>query len=469
MRRPSLLTRTAGSVLAVLVASLLFVAVATTAGAAPAPAPQLPKPKAQILVDAATGRILYGDNIHEAMHPASTAKILTALVAVERLAPDASVTVDGPAAGVETDKVGLAAGTVWPLDQMLAALMIISANDAAYAIAHTVGGDLAGFSTILNSTAKRLGLKDSTLNDPAGLDTARSLGGGPMMSAYDLAITARDALAVPAIAKWAALPTYDFTDAQGVHHHFVNHNKMLAGFGYAYPGATGFKTGFTNRGQHSLVATATRNGRTLIAVVLGAVTPGYAEAQALLNLGFASTPPSAGESLPDNTVSLYGTRAADGLAFSALGNKPDAPAGSSPATAPTATVVPQQIPALAQAPRAAPKTQTVVHHSSGGGMFSLRNVVIVLFLVGVAVFVLRRRSVRRRRAARLARKRQRAAAMRSGGLPVVDGKYRSGLRLGPPVESHVRVRNMNDKLDELELGTLDPYGDDWDELDAADA
>ena len=103
-------------------------------------------------------------------------------------------------------------------------------------------------------------------------------------------------------------------------------------------------------------------------------------------------------------------------------------------------------------------------------MFSLRNFVIVLFLIGVVVFVLRRRSVRRQRAARLARKRQRAAAMRSGGLPVVDGKYRSGLRLGPPVESHVRVRNINDKLDEIEFGAYtSSYDDDWDELDAADA
>src|SRR5262249_61834530 len=103
-----------------------------------------------------------------------------------------------------------------------------------------------GFAPILNSTAKRLGLKDSTLNDPAGLDTAPSYQGGPMMSAYDLAIAARDALSVPAIAKWAATPTYEFTDPQGVHHNFKNHNGILPGFGYAYPGATRLQTGFTN-------------------------------------------------------------------------------------------------------------------------------------------------------------------------------------------------------------------------------
>ena len=99
-------------------------------------------------------------------------------------------------------------------------------------------------------------------------------------------------------------------------------------------------------------------------------------------------------------------------------------------------------------------------------MFSLRNFVIVLFLIGVVLFVMRRRSVRRQRAMRLARRRQRAAAMRSGGLPVVDGKYRAGKRVGPPVESHVRVRTMDERLDDLE--NLDEW-DDFDELDAADA
>src|SRR5262252_7564394 len=107
MRRPSLLTRAAGAVLAVAIAFALLAGAATSAGAAPEPS-GLPKPKAQIVVDAATGRIIYGDNIHEAMHPASTSKIMTALVAVERLKANAPITVDGPAAGVETDKVGLA-------------------------------------------------------------------------------------------------------------------------------------------------------------------------------------------------------------------------------------------------------------------------------------------------------------------------------------------------------------------------
>ena len=84
---------------------------------------------------------------------------------------------------------------------------------------------------------------------------------------------------------------------------------------------------------------------------------------------------------------------------------------------------------------------------------SSRTVVVVVILVAAVAFFLRRRAVKRRRALRLAQKRQRAAAMRSGGLPVVDGRYRSGLRLGPPVESHVRIRPAHGGGDEMRRGT----------------
>ena len=78
------------------------------------------------------------------------------------------------------------------------------------------------------------------------------------MSAYDLAIATRNALAVPEIASWASTRTHDFVDPQGVQHHLVNHNKMLPGGGADYLGAIGFKTGYTLRSQHTLVAVATR-------------------------------------------------------------------------------------------------------------------------------------------------------------------------------------------------------------------
>jgi D-alanyl-D-alanine carboxypeptidase (penicillin-binding protein 5/6) len=429
---------------------------APSAGAAP----ELPKPAADLVVDAGTGRIIVCDSCHTSLHPASTAKLVTALAAVERLAPNATVTADAAAAAVETNKIGFPAGTKWTLDQMLAALLMVSANDAAYSIAHTVSGDLAKFAPVLNATAKQLGMKESNLNDPAGLDTANSFQGGPTMSAYDLAIAARNVLAVPELAKYTGMAVYDFTDLQGVPHNLKNHNKMvLPGSGYTYAGATGMKTGFTNKANHTLVASATRNGRTMIAVILGAVDSGYLEAASLMDAGFATPPDTkgTGETLPPTKVSLYADRAADRDDFASLAAAP----GSGATAAAASSGVPASIPSLEQAP-AHPKVATTVASASSkkhsaGGFLQLRYFLLVVILAAVVVFLLRRRAVKRQRAARLARRRQRNAAMRSGGLPVVDGRYRPGMRLGPPVESHVRVRDINDpstatdaELDSLE-------------------
>ncbi len=444
--------------LAALVMSQLA-AVAGPAGADPATA-AIPKPKADIVVDAGSGRPLVCDNIHEAVPPASTAKIMTALVAVERLPPTAPVTVDATAAAVEANKLNFPAGATVPLDQALASLMMVSANDAAYAIAHTAGGSLDKFAAIENDTARRLGLKNSVLNDSAGLDDTTSLKGGPLMSAYDLAVATRNALAVPAIAKWSATRLYDFS-AAGAHYYLKNHNRMLPGGGYDYAGITGFKTGYTERAQHSLVATATRNGRTMIAVVLGAITPGYVEAAALLDAGFAAasgaapaTPACGTEVLPPTRVSLYASRAADQNAFKHLGGTASGATSASArpgpgGAAPTAnTVVPAVIGSLTQAPRAATPKTTVIAKKHSDGLLTQRNGIVVLIVVLFGALALRRRAVKRRRARRAARARQRAAAMRSGGLPVVDGRYRPGMRLGPPVESHVRVRRVEKRTPE---------------------
>jgi D-alanyl-D-alanine carboxypeptidase (penicillin-binding protein 5/6) len=410
------------------------------AAGAPAGAQELPTPKADIVVDAANGCVLMGANTHTALHPASTAKIMTALVGVERLAPNANVVTDARAAAVEANKIGLKANTSWPLDQTLAALMMVSANDAAYSIANTVGhGSLDAFAADLNSTAKRLGMRDSTFGDPAGLDDGTSYKGGPFTSAYDLAIAARNALTVPAIAKWAALHEYQFVDNGGTHHDLTNHNRMLPGALYAYPGAIGFKTGYTNQAQHSLVAAATRNGRTLIAVILGGPDAGYTTAAGLLDAGFAQPNCAKGAAkLPPVAVSLYGRRAEDRASFAALGN---APAATNASVGAATITVPASIPVGAIAPRAAaPIVATTAEGHHGSGLFSMRNFVIVLLLLGAVAFVLRRRAVKRQRARRIAQRRLRAAKMRSGGLTVVDGRYRAGARVGPPVESDMSIR-----------------------------
>jgi serine-type D-Ala-D-Ala carboxypeptidase (penicillin-binding protein 5/6) len=365
---------------------------------------------------------------------------MTALTGVEHLCPGASVTANARDASVEAMRIGLPVAKPWPADHIMAALMMVSANDAAYAMAETVSGSLDGFATDLAKTAHQLGLRDSTLGDPAGLDDETSYKGGPFMSAYDLAIATRNALTVPEIAKWAALHEYSFVDPSGVQHHLINHNKMLPGGGYDYPGAIGFKTGFTNRSQHSLIAAATRNGRTLIVVILGAPDAGYQEAASLLDAGFATAPdaPGTGETLPAVAVSRCAARAADQSAFAKLGT-------SNSSATPTAVTVPDVIPVLDSPPIAPTATKQVrtaptssPHRSAG--ILRTRNIAVVLILLLAVVIRFRRRAVKRQRMLRLARRRQRISAMRSGSLPVVDGRYRTGTRIGPPVESHVRVR-----------------------------
>jgi D-alanyl-D-alanine carboxypeptidase (penicillin-binding protein 5/6) len=447
MRRPTWFIAVAA--VCVAPATALLGAIPAALDAAPAAAAvALAQPKADILVDADTGCVLTGDSIHTPLHPASTAKIMTALTAVERLPLDATVTADARAAAVETNKIGFAAGTQWPLSQMLIALMMVSANDAAYSIANTLGhGSFDTFDADVTATAHQLGLRDSSFNDPAGLDDAPSYKGGPTMSAYDLAVAARNALTVPAIAQWADTHLYEFTDPQGVHHRLINHNKMLAGGGFDYPGATGFKTGFTDRADHTLVATASRNGRNLIVVILGVPDSGYAEAASLLDAGFAmpANAPCKGEKLPAVAVSLYASRATDQAAFATLGNASKdhggtggTGGGGGGATAPASGSVPVFNSPPHGAAVAATTTSTASHRHKSG-LLSLRNVIIAAVLAFAVVFFLRRRAVKRQRALRIARQRQRQAAMRSGGLTVVDGRYRTGTRIGPPVESHVHV------------------------------
>ncbi|MDQ1386007.1 MAG: hypothetical protein QOG65_3386 [Actinomycetota bacterium] len=431
------------------VAATVSVAAVTPLTGAEGTAAALSSPKADIVVDAGTGKVLIGDGVHTAVHPASTAKIMTALTAVERLCPGANVTANAQDASVETMRIGLQVGKPWPVEQMMASMMMVSANDAAYAIATTVGGNLDGFATDLATTAKQLGLRDSRLGDPAGLDDETSYKGGPYMSAFDLAIAARNALTVPEIAKWAAMHEHLFVDPTGVSHHLVNHNKMLPGGGVDYAGAVGFKTGFTSRSQHTLVAAATRNGRTLIAVVLGVPTSGYEEAASLLDAGFAM-PTGArgtGEKLPAVAVSPCSNRAVDQAAFAKLGAAAGTP-GTAGTPGSTAITVPGVIPSLNASPISAPKRAQTQSASTAAaaptkhspGLLRPRNLIVVLLLIGAVLFAVRRRAVKRQRALRLARRRQRISAMRSGGLPVVDGRYRAGTRIGPPVESHVRVR-----------------------------
>jgi D-alanyl-D-alanine carboxypeptidase (penicillin-binding protein 5/6) len=250
------------------------------------------------VVDADTGNVVNAADDHTPMRPASISKVLTAIIAARHLPPNALVPVSPVAAGTESVNLGMKVGQVWTFTDTLHAMLMLSANDAATALAERVSGSREAFAVEMDRTAAALHLVDHpVMRDPAGLDDQFSVGGGNLGSAYDLAIIARTALAIPAISQIVDLPEYRFTAPDGVVHVIRNVDQGLA----RYPGAIGIKTGYTKAAGNTFMAAATRNGRTMVAVVLQSPDI-YRSASALLDQGFAT--PVARESKVDHLPAL---------------------------------------------------------------------------------------------------------------------------------------------------------------------
>lgn len=244
-----------------------------------------------MLVDNDTGRILDQSNDAMPVTPASLSKMFTALVAAAYLPPSSMVTSSADAASLEPDKIGMMPGQVWTYPEVVQALLLISANDAAYNLAEKIAGTAAAFGPIVERAAIQMGITDHPVfNDPAGLDdTPGSIGGGNLINARDLAIAARDLLADPRLAPIVALPTLRYTGPQGTVYGLANVNGP---FLRSYPGAIGVKTGYTIRAGPCIAAAATRGGRTMLAVVLHGANTNQT-ASMLLDRGFAT--PAAAE------------------------------------------------------------------------------------------------------------------------------------------------------------------------------
>ncbi|MBV9285616.1 MAG: D-alanyl-D-alanine carboxypeptidase [Acidimicrobiia bacterium] len=252
------------------------------------PPPPMPMPKAWILVDADTGAILDQGNAHQPLPPASVTKVLTALIAVENIQPGADIPISAQAQGMPARNKNMKAGQVFKFEDILHALLMVSANDAAVALAEKVSGSRQEFAGVMANAAQRLGMDDSpVLQDPAGLDDEFSNDGGNKLSAHDLAIAARNALANDQIRQIASTQIYKYHGGDNIDHRLLNEDLLLK----TYPGAIGLKTGYTRKAGHSFIGAATRDGRTMISVVLGA-TDIYHTSTALLDKGFA-TPLSA--------------------------------------------------------------------------------------------------------------------------------------------------------------------------------
>ena len=238
--------------------------------------------EALLVVEADTGKVLQADNATYPWYPASVTKIMTAYVALKavkegRLSLDTLLTVSPVAASQSPSKMGFKPGTQVTVENALAMMMVKSANDMAVVIAEGVGGSIDGFSAMMNQTAQKLGMTQTSYVNPNGLPAD-----GQITSARDLAILARAVI--------RDLPEYEYfyhIPAIRFGRRVTNNFNHLIG---RYPGADGFKTGFICASGYNLVGSATRNGKRLIAVVLGS-TSGHARAvraAQLLERGFAS-------------------------------------------------------------------------------------------------------------------------------------------------------------------------------------
>ncbi len=234
--------------------------------------------KSAILIEATSGEVLWAKNADSQLPMASTTKIMTALVAIESGDVKRAVSVSPKAVGVEGSSVYLYPNEKMTLEDLLYAMLLESANDAAAAIAIEVGGSIEGFAEMMNRKAQSLGLKNTHFENPHGLD-----GETHYTTARELALIAREAYSNEVLK--GIFSTYKKTiplnETEGVRL-LINHNKLLK----SYEGATGIKTGFTKKSGRCLVSAAERDGLSLIAVTLNAPDD-WKDHKNMLDYGFS--------------------------------------------------------------------------------------------------------------------------------------------------------------------------------------
>jgi serine-type D-Ala-D-Ala carboxypeptidase (penicillin-binding protein 5/6) len=248
---------------------LLLVASLVVTGATPAEAasgrvvagagPREVRARYAVLVDPATGAVLWGRRSRTPAPPASLTKMLTALAVRASLDLDTVTVASREAARQPARRLAMRRGQKLTVDQALKALMIVSANDVAVMLAETAGGSVPRFAHAMDAESQVLGLRGSSWRNPNGLDAR-----GHRSTAFDLAILARAVLADRWLARLVRTRHAAFTAPGGHRHTLTSRSRFLLG----YRGAIGVKTGFTDDAGHCLAAAATRGGRTLIAVVL---------------------------------------------------------------------------------------------------------------------------------------------------------------------------------------------------------
>lgn len=218
-----------------------------------------------LVVDVDSGRVIYSQAATDPWYPASITKLMTTYVALDlvrqgRLSLDSMITISAAAAAEPPSKMGFKPGTQLTLDNALKIIMVKSANDIAYAIGETLGGSVDGFADMMNETARRIGMQESRWYNPNGLPDPRQ-----WTSARDMAVLARALIRdFPDSRDLFSISAIQFGRAV-----MANHNGLLG----RYPGTDGMKTGFICSGGFNVVASASRNGRRVVTIVMGQPSP----------------------------------------------------------------------------------------------------------------------------------------------------------------------------------------------------
>lgn len=235
-----------------------------------------------VLIEQNSGQVLYNQNMHEKLRPASVTKVMTILLIMEaidsgKLSYTDKIPCSEKAAGMGGSQIWLDVREELTVDEMLKAICVISANDCTVAMAEYLAGSEEAFVNQMNAKAKELGMNDTTFKNCHGIDED-----GHVTSAYDIALMSRELLTKhPSITKYTTIYMDSLRDGKSS---LVNTNKLVRN----YKGATGLKTGSTSVALYNLSASATRNDLSLIAVIMKAPTSPirFAEAQKLLDYGF---------------------------------------------------------------------------------------------------------------------------------------------------------------------------------------
>lgn len=241
-----------------------------------------------VLLDAATGQVLWEKNMHDQKFPASITKIITVLLAVEQLKMDDTITMSEAAVSSvsrDSSHIALTAGETLTVEDAVCAALLVSANDACNGIAEKVSGSIEKFAAAMTEKAKEAGALNTNFNNANGLKDEQHY-----TTAYDMAMITRYAIQNETFRKYFGMSQYIMpaNNKQDEERIFNNQHSMITDPKFKYEGIVGGKAGYTTAALYTLVTVAERDGRTLIAVVMRSpkLNDKYTDTKALLDYGF---------------------------------------------------------------------------------------------------------------------------------------------------------------------------------------